>query len=99
MKAAEGALKRISALIVVDSSAEAIADMHRDIAHQLESLGAEYEMLYLVGTADKTVREQVQRIWLEEAGPVMRMDSRIARTPMKRCMSPYRSNPLTTELR
>jgi hypothetical protein len=62
LSASEADFKKLSVLIVVDTSSEGIADIHREVAHQLQDLGEKCDLLYLVGTADERVREEIRRI-------------------------------------
>lgn len=67
---AQPAPKMISALVVVDSSSEAISEIHRDIVAQLATVGLEYEVIYLLGTSDSRIRQELTELVAAESGPI-----------------------------
>ncbi len=70
MSASEAAIKKISVLIVVDAPSEAIREVHSELVQRLQDMGAEYELLYLVGTADERTREEIHRILAQKSAPL-----------------------------
>lgn len=70
MSATRTAPKLISGLVVVDSASEAIAEIHREIVRQLEGAGLDYELIYLLGTSDAGIRQQLESLVAAEPGPM-----------------------------
>ena len=62
--------KMLSAVIVVNSLSKALLDIHKEIVQQLDALEVEYEMLYLVGVSDESIRSDLQRIVAQASPPV-----------------------------
>jgi len=70
VSAAQPVPKMISALVVVDASANAIPEIHGEIVARLEATGLEYEMIYLLGSSDRDIRQQLEDLLASEPRPI-----------------------------
>ena len=61
---------KVSVLVSVDSAAEGLLQIHHEVSNQLDHLGLQYEIIYLVGTGDSAVLDQVRSLHSREPARV-----------------------------
>jgi hypothetical protein len=66
MKSTEPHRSRISVLVPVGLPAEDLLTVHRETLAEIEKLGADYEFLYLVGSASEALLDQIHRLQRED---------------------------------